>query len=51
MGSYDRGNSGLMFHKEDLPSSKKEEKLRCCLFGMILNWMIRPFDGLQEGPS
>jgi hypothetical protein len=37
MGSYDRGNSGLMFHKEDLPSSKKEEKLRCCLFGMILN--------------
>jgi hypothetical protein len=40
-----------MFHKEDLPSSKKEEKLRCCLFGLILNRMVRPFDGLQEGHS
>jgi hypothetical protein len=35
----------LMFRKVDLPSSKKEEKLRCCLFGLILKQMVHPFDG------
>jgi hypothetical protein len=50
-GSSDWGNSGiLMFRKEDRPSRKKEEKLRCCLFGLTQNRMICSFDGLQEGP-
>jgi hypothetical protein len=40
----------FMFCKEDLPSSKKEEILRC-FFGLILNRTVRPFDGLQEGHS
>jgi hypothetical protein len=29
----------------------REEKLRCCLFGLIFNWMVRSFVVLQEGPS
>jgi hypothetical protein len=40
-GSYDWGNSCLlMFRKEHLPSSKKEEKLKLCLFGLITEWSI-----------
>jgi hypothetical protein len=30
----------LMFRKEHLPSSKKEEKLKLCLFGLITEWSI-----------
>jgi hypothetical protein len=30
---------------------KREEKLRCYLFGLIQNRIVRPFDGLQEGLS
>jgi hypothetical protein len=30
---------------------KREEMLRCCFFGLILNRMVSSFDGLQEGPS
>jgi hypothetical protein len=40
-----------MFRKDDLPSGKKEENLRYCLFELIQNKIVCPFDGLQEGPS
>jgi hypothetical protein len=26
----------------------REEKLRCCLFRLIQNRIVRPFDGLQN---
>jgi hypothetical protein len=30
---------------------KREEKLRCCLFGLIQNRIVRPSNDLPEGPS
>jgi hypothetical protein len=51
-GSYDRGNSGLlMFRTEELPSDKKGGKAKILFIWIVLNQMVRSFDGLQEGPS
>jgi hypothetical protein len=30
---------------------KGEEELRYCLFGLIQNRIVRPFDGLLEGSA